>query len=140
MKCELCSISIRRKRGYGYNGRRLSIVDAARSLIYFAISHDWLCKFLQVLCVCCKLKLNIGWIKFWQFYNSYVLFNLIISNACSEWQVYALSTIFFILFAGNFLTTFKVIRKKYQITNNLHWLKYKYYDWKKLKSPSEKNQ
>lgn len=96
--------------------------------------------FLQVLCVCCKLKLNIGWIKFWQFYNSYVLFNLIISNACSEWQVYALSTIFFILFAGNFLTTFKVIRKKYQITNNLHWLKYKYYDWKKLKSPSEKNQ
>lgn len=52
---------------------------------------------------------------FWELYNSYLLFNLMQSTDFQdEWQVPALSLIFFILFAGNMLTTYKVIRKKVQ--------------------------
>ncbi len=67
-------------------------------------------------------------------YNSYLLYNLA-KNGSQEWQVYALSLIFFVLFAGNFLTTYMVIRRKF--TERIGgWMKYKYYDWLKLKTPS----
>lgn len=78
---------------------------------------------------------------FWELHNAYVLFNLSLSDMCHEWQVSVLSVIFFVLFAGNFVTTYKVIRKKFRDrVRNLFWLKYKYSDWKKLKGPSDRKQ
>lgn len=58
-----------------------------------------------------------------------------------EWQVPALSLIFFILFSGNFITTYMVIRKKYKerVVKNFDFL-YKYTNWIKLRSPSEKTE
>jgi hypothetical protein len=53
-----------------------------------------------------------------------------------EWQVYALSLIFFVLFAGNFLTTYMVIRKKFKERIG-GWIKYKYNHWLNLKIPIE---
>ena len=77
---------------------------------------------------------------FWELYNAYFLFQLALSTGFQEWPVVALSFIFFILFLGNFITTYGVIRSKFRagINKNIDWLKFKYYDWKKLKTPSEK--
>ena len=69
-----------------------------------------------------------------------MLFKLAQEDFCHEWQVPILSVFFFVLFAGNFITTYMVIRKKFKkgINDNLNRLKYKYYDWKKLKTPAER--
>ena len=85
--------------------------------------------------------IQIFFLKFWELHNAYVLFNLSLSDMCHEWQVSILSVIFFVLFAGNFITTYKVIRKKFRDrVRNLFWLKYKYSDWKKLKGPIDRKQ
>lgn len=69
---------------------------------------------------------------FWELYNSYLLFTLIRSGH-TEWQVYALCGIFFVLFLGNFLTTYVVIREKFaHRLYSSRWLKFKYKDIKKL--------
>lgn len=79
---------------------------------------------------------------FFELYNSYTLLYLSLSEDCHEWHVFVLCIIFFVLFAGNFVTTYIVIRKKLKdrIGNNISWIRYKYADWKKLQSPGEKNE
>lgn len=47
-----------------------------------------------------------------QMYNAYVLWNLTYDKRCTEWQVFALSVITFMLASGNTLTTLIVIRDK----------------------------
>jgi hypothetical protein len=61
------------------------------------------------------------------------------SENCHEWQVKVLSIIFFVLFAGNFWTSYSVVRRKFRdaLNKNLGWVKFKYQDWKKLRTPSE---
>lgn len=76
---------------------------------------------------------------FWEFYNSYVLYKIYQSDICNEWQVAVLSLIFFVLFCGNFFTTYMVIRKKLKNRlSNFFDIRHKYSDWKKLVTPSEK--
>lgn len=75
---------------------------------------------------------------FWELYNSYLLYQLTNTMSQDEWQVPALSFIFFVLFAGNFITTYMVIRKKYKdrVYKNFDFTKYK--SWIKLRLPFEK--
>ncbi|XP_076019973.1 transmembrane protein 120B [Genypterus blacodes] len=51
---------------------------------------------------------------FWQLYNSGTLFRLAGHEDCKEWQVFMLALTFLVLFLGNFLTTLKVVRQKFQ--------------------------
>lgn len=78
---------------------------------------------------------------FWELYNAYILYIIYYSDFCNEWQVIVLSFIFFVLFLGNFFTTYMVIRKK--LKNRLanlfdaNRIRHKYSKWQKLRSPSE---
>lgn len=47
-----------------------------------------------------------------QLYNAYTLFVLAFDPLCSEWQVFVLSIIFFVLFLGNIRTAAVVLRQK----------------------------
>lgn len=71
-----------------------------------------------------------------QLYNAYVLYKLSMLPICQEWQVLALSIIFFILFFGNFVTTWIVIRKKIRdrVRDLSRW-RYKYMHWGNIEAP-----
>lgn len=76
---------------------------------------------------------------FWELYNAYVLALIYMSKDCNEWQVIILSVIFFILFCGNFFTTYMVIRKKLKNRlSNFFDVRHKYSDWNTLTTPSQK--
>ncbi|KAF7237006.1 hypothetical protein EYD10_16284 [Varanus komodoensis] len=52
--------------------------------------------------------------QFWQLYNAVTLFQLARHPECKEWQVLMCGFPFFILFAGNFFTTLRVVHQKFQ--------------------------
>ena len=101
---------------------------------------------------------------FFQLYNAYVLFQISQLPECQEWQVsskifvsifkyliqllnnlfkvLALSIIFFVLFLGNFFTTWIVIRKKIRgrlqkQIRDISNFRYKYIDRKNLLSSQQ---
>uniref|UniRef100_H2Y4A6 Transmembrane protein 120A n=1 Tax=Ciona savignyi TaxID=51511 RepID=H2Y4A6_CIOSA len=49
---------------------------------------------------------------FWELYNAWTLMNIAIAFNFSEWQVPAISLLFFTLFCGNFFTTISVVIQK----------------------------
>lgn len=51
-----------------------------------------------------------------QLYNAYTLYRLSLHPECTEWQVLALSVVFFTLFAGNMTTLLFVLRQKFAKT------------------------
>lgn len=63
-------------------------------------------------------------------------------ESCNEWQVIALCIIFFILFLGNFITTFVVVRRKYsdRISDKIKRIKLTYSALKNMRSFSEKSE
>ncbi|XP_078235500.1 transmembrane protein 120A isoform X1 [Pogona vitticeps] len=52
--------------------------------------------------------------QFWQLYNAITLFQLARHPECKEWQVVMCGLPFFVLFAGNFFTTLRVVHQKFQ--------------------------
>ncbi|XP_048679662.1 transmembrane protein 120A isoform X2 [Caretta caretta] len=52
--------------------------------------------------------------QFWQLYNAVTLFRLVRHPQCKEWQVLMCGLPFFVLFAGNFTTTLRVVHQKFQ--------------------------
>ncbi|GFV77926.1 transmembrane protein 120 [Trichonephila clavipes] len=48
----------------------------------------------------------------WQLYNAYTLYKIAVQFQGVEWQVPAAAFIFFLLFAGNSLTTAKIVHHK----------------------------
>ncbi|KAJ7309013.1 hypothetical protein JRQ81_008298 [Phrynocephalus forsythii] len=52
--------------------------------------------------------------QFWQLYNAVTLFQLAQHPQCKEWQVMMCGLPFFVLFAGNFFTTLRVVHQKVQ--------------------------
>ncbi|RNA17989.1 transmembrane protein -like [Brachionus plicatilis] len=79
---------------------------------------------------------------FWELYNSYVLFTISQMDNCHEWQVMALCIIFLILFLGNFVTTFVVVRRKYsnRISDKIRRIKSTSGALKYLRSFSDKQE
>lgn len=124
-----------------FNNRGFPILDDQRPFIPIAFLNIRICNFTFLSYSLIFQFLNYCF-QFWELYNSYVLYNLIQTTMFQdEWQVPALSLIFFILFSGNFITTYMVIRKKYKerVVKNFDFL-YKYTNWIKLRSPSEKTE
>jgi len=65
----------------------------------------YVCKKLLFIFSIFILYVNLTF-KFWELYNSYLLYDLTQSTDFQdEWQVPALSFIFFVLFSGNMITT-----------------------------------
>ncbi|GFT91061.1 transmembrane protein 120A [Nephila pilipes] len=68
--------------------------------------HSWMWRGLKFLLP----FLIIGYT--WQLYNAYTLYKIAVQFQGVEWQVPAAAFIFFLLFAGNSLTTAKIVHQK----------------------------
>ncbi|CAF0968704.1 unnamed protein product [Rotaria sp. Silwood1] len=112
------------QRGLLYRLRALG--DSDELQITIEGFHSWMLRGLTFLVP----FLFMGYL--FQLYNAYVLYNLSIDQSAepnSDWQILlkVLALIYFILFLGNFLTMYMVIRRKIrERIADIQWLRHRY--------------
>jgi hypothetical protein len=118
------------QRGLLYRLRALGYSDELQ--ITIEGFHSWMLRGLTFLAP----FLIFGYL--FQFYNAYVLYNLSITPSAepnSDWRIVLkiLAIIFFILFLGNIITMFMVIRRKIrERIPDIQWLQHRYESFKTL--------